>query len=306
MLRLKSLAKVSIRQNATKQTMTYSKVQVETLTKALLENPFNPGKVIDRFSHGHPLMQEMRREYPDAKPVKEPTVFDKLSQQSYENLESLRARSNYEKELNLIEKERTYTYPIDTSKFTYFDEKLYEAEKNVDWKQHIDFVKNELSQFKGTGQLYYFLEAIGQGLAKNPYMSLEEKKDEIARYVQYFIYKKENIIMLQLISAEQFKAFDNSEYANRMQDRKSRKTDVHTPEGVNPRHLWRDQKFTPYNVQRPEFFWMTVEKAEDREKLKKAFGDKLRTHKDEKLVRISHFADDETLRIGSVNKTRNL
>ena len=98
MLRLKSLAKVSIRQNATKQTMTYSKVQVETLTKALLENPFNPGKVIDRFSQGHPLMQEMRREYPDAKPVKEPTVFDKLSQQSYENCHSLENNSkNVEK-----------------------------------------------------------------------------------------------------------------------------------------------------------------------------------------------------------------
>ena len=149
-------------------------------------------------------------------------------------LETLRARSNYEKELNLIEKERTYTYPIDTSKFTYFDEKLYDAEKNVDWKEHIDFVKNELSQFKGTGQLYYFLEAIGQGLAKNPYLSIEEKKDEIARYVQYFIYKKENIIMLQLITAEQFSKFEKSEYATRMQDRKSRKADVHNPEGVNP------------------------------------------------------------------------
>ena len=79
-----------------------------SITKALLENPFNPGKVIDRFSQGHPLMQEMRREYPDAKPVKEPTVFDKLSQQSYENCHSLENNSkqriaNAKKKLSTLE-----------------------------------------------------------------------------------------------------------------------------------------------------------------------------------------------------------
>merc|ERR1712066_792735 len=128
----------------------------------------------------------------------------------------------YSKLLQLEKQGRLFNYPINSENFNWFDEKIPEKEKNVSWEEHIDIVDKNLSMFQFTGQhsgsanqLYFFLEAVGQGLSKNPYMSLDEKLDELARYVQYFVHKKEVLLGTQLLNKKQVAVYENSDLNKR-------------------------------------------------------------------------------------------
>jgi len=295
----------------------YNKRQIQAISEGIKNSKEFTVLEIPEIAKGLPTLQQLRLKYPDAKSP-EPTIFDHLSQKSYDKLRSMTYTGNrgWSKELLLQEQGRTFEFPIDSSKTNFYDEKIPVEEENVDFSEHIDFVEKNLKQFyfdpkrhdPSNNQLYYFLEAVGQGLAKNPYMTLNEKLDEIARYVQYFLFKKDIITGVQLLSRKNLSVYQNSSFATR-----KIKKDHWTKPGYNPRHSWRHQLATPYNIQRPEYFWLSVKNEKDRQKLKAVFGENCLLHGEpfvakpgvpvesrhhkaawgEDVVRITHLADDE-------------
>jgi len=285
--------------------LAYNKKQIESINDALLTaSDFLHPTAIPSLTQGLPTISALRAKYPDAK-TPEPSIYDKIEQASYEKLQSMTYthQRGYSKELQLQKQGRTFDFPIDSSKFNWFDDKIPEAEKDVDFSEHIDFVEKNLHQFRFQGQpgqpnpsnqLYFFLEAVGLGLSKNPYMKLSEKLDEIARYVQYFVFKKEILLGVQLLTDEQMAAYETSQFATRRV-----KKDHWTKDGYSGRYHWRHHRNTPQDQQRPEYFWLQVPDAKDREKLKEVFGEhfffeKRKRPQDatvptENIVRISNF-----------------
>jgi len=265
--------------NGPNEQQVYSKRQIESINDALLsaDHFLYPTK-IPSLRQGLPTITKLRAMYPDAK-TPEPSIYDKIEQASYEKLQTMTYTQNrgYAREIQLEKQGRTFEFPIDSSKYNWFDDKIPAAEDGVDFSEHIDFVEKQLKQFRFQGkpgksnpsnQLYFFLEAVGIGLSKNPYMTLEEKLDEVARYIQYFVFKKEVLLGVDLLTEEQMTAYETSDFAKR-----HIKKDHWTKEGYTPRYSWRHHRATPHDKERPEYFWLNVPSAKDREKLKEFFGE---------------------------------
>lgn len=283
----------------------YTQKQVKMLTSALTtaKNFTYPENLSAKLLEGLPTIKRLRIQYPDAK-TPEPSIYDKHQQASFNKLHELTysGQRGYSKLLGLEKQGRLFTYPINSENFNWYDNKIPEKEKNVSWEEHIDFVEKNLAEFKFSGknsgsanQLYFFLEAVGQGLSKNPYMTLDEKLDDIARYsalqryhifgfvfkisgicfsnalyVQYFVHKKEVLLGTQLLNKSQVTTYVNSKLAQR----RIRK-DHWTREGYSARYDWRYNRATPIDTARPEYFWLKVPEKEHREKLQEFFGDNM-------------------------------
>lgn len=250
------------------------------LTSALTtaKNFTYPENLSAKLLEGLPTIKRLRIQYPDAK-TPEPSIYDKHQQASFNKLHELTysGQRGYSKLLSLEKQGRLFTYPINSENFNWYDDKIPEKEKNVSWEEHIDFVEKNLAEFKFSGknsgsanQLYFFLEAVGQGLSKNPYMTLDEKLDDIARYVQYFVHKKEVLLGTQLLNKSQVTTYVNSKLAQR----RIRK-DHWTREGYSARYDWRYNRATPIDTARPEYFWLKVPEKEHRDKLQEFFGDNM-------------------------------
>lgn len=258
----------------------YTQKQVKMLTSALTtaKNFTYPENLSAKLLEGLPTIKRLRIQYPDAK-TPEPSIYDKHQQASFNKLHELTysGQRGYSKLLSLEKQGRLFTYPINSENFNWYDDKIPEKEKNVSWEEHIDFVEKNLAEFKFSGknsgsanQLYFFLEAVGQGLSKNPYMTLDEKLDDIARYVQYFVHKKEVLLGTQLLNKSQVTTYVNSKLAQR----RIRK-DHWTREGYSARYDWRYNRATPIDTARPEYFWLKVPEKEHRDKLQEFFGDNM-------------------------------
>lgn len=258
----------------------YTQKQVKMLTSALTtaKNFTYPENLSAKLLEGLPTIKRLRIQYPDAK-TPEPSIYDKHQQASFNKLHELTysGQRGYSKLLSLEKQGRLFTYPINSENFNWYDDKIPEKEKNVSWEEHIDFVEKNLAEFKFSGknsgsanQLYFFLEAVGQGLSKNPYMILDEKLDDIARYVQYFVHKKEVLLGTQLLNKSQVTTYVNSKLAQR----RIRK-DHWTREGYSARYDWRYNRATPIDTARPEYFWLKVPEKEHRDKLQEFFGDNM-------------------------------
>merc|ERR1711976_198918 len=262
----------------------YDRTAVEQLTEAAIANPFNIGQTIARFKPGHPIIANYRTKYPEYeknvgenfennphKFCSQPCTLDRLQQKSCETEVNryYSENSGWKKEISKMQAGKSYAFPIDSSQWNYYDEKIPVEEAETPYYEHAEFVERHLGELKNLGQVFFFFEGIGQGLSKNPYLTLNEKLDEIARYVQYLVFKQEMVIGTGLLDEAKFEILKNCSYTHR------RITHDHwTREGWNPRHLWREEEWN-LEADRPEYFYLTLPNEDEFLKLKLIFKDNL-------------------------------
>ena len=65
----------------------------------------------------------------------------------------------------------------------------WESEANVGFEQHI-FLEDLLEDFPQDGPIRIFMEMVCMGMSKNPYLTVEQKQENIDWYKNYFEEKK--------------------------------------------------------------------------------------------------------------------
>jgi small subunit ribosomal protein S31 len=68
-----------------------------------------------------------------------------------------------------------------------------EEEENVPFSEHIFLDKHLEGWCPKKGPVRHFMELVCVGLSKNPYFSVEEKKDNILGYREYFESKQSEL-----------------------------------------------------------------------------------------------------------------
>ncbi|KAI4483825.1 hypothetical protein M0802_013299 [Mischocyttarus mexicanus] len=98
----------------------------------------------------------------------------------------------FQEMIQWTESGKLWKFPID-------NEIGMEKETNVHFTEHV-FLERHLKDWCPTsGPVRHFMELVCVGLSKNPYMTVNEKKDHIAWYKEYFKGKKEILLELGAI-----------------------------------------------------------------------------------------------------------
>ena len=112
----------------------YNRQQINMLTHSccnLDKTHFvNPENLSPKLQQGLPLLQRLRKQYPDAE-TPPPSIYDKYEQASYNKLQDMvySGQRGYSKLLQLEKQGRLFSYPVNSEKFNWFDEKIPEKEK---------------------------------------------------------------------------------------------------------------------------------------------------------------------------------
>uniref|UniRef100_A0A183IGK3 Small ribosomal subunit protein mS31 n=1 Tax=Soboliphyme baturini TaxID=241478 RepID=A0A183IGK3_9BILA len=94
-------------------------------------------------------------------------------------------RNGFEEMIQWTEEGKLYPYPVN-------NEYMFH-ERNVPFYEHI-FLENLIKDgFPSSGPIRHFMELVTHGLSKNPFMSIEKKRDHIDWFKQYFKEKKGEI-----------------------------------------------------------------------------------------------------------------
>ncbi|CAK1602379.1 unnamed protein product [Parnassius mnemosyne] len=111
-------------------------------------------------------------------------MWETLNQREL-NLATLQPPANYFQKMILwTEQGKVWKFPIN-------NEQGLEEEKNVHFSEHI-FLDTHLEGWCPTrGPIRHFMELVCVGLSKNPFYTVQEKKDHIMWYKEYFESKKD-------------------------------------------------------------------------------------------------------------------
>ncbi|KAK3589350.1 hypothetical protein CHS0354_009994 [Potamilus streckersoni] len=123
---------------------------------------------------------------------KQPDTGDRVSVSLFDEVEKENAEllynipSNYfEEQMQLTKEGKIWTFPID-------NEAGWEEEKNVKFYEHV-FLEKHIADFPQKGPIRHFMELVLVGLSKNPYMTVEQKKEHIHWFRDYFKQKQSTL-----------------------------------------------------------------------------------------------------------------
>lgn len=94
-------------------------------------------------------------------------------------------RNGFEEMIQWTKEEKLWTFPID-------NEAGLDEEQKVEFHEHI-FLEKYLEDFPKHGPIRHFMELVICGLSKNPYLTVQQKKDHIDWFHDYF-HKKEDLL----------------------------------------------------------------------------------------------------------------
>lgn len=117
--------------------------------------------------------------------VKLPT-WDRLYQKSLQMAVTHPPKNIYEQMIIWTEQGKLWKFPID-------NEQGMDDEKNVFFAEHV-FLEGLIDEWcPSKGPIRHFMELVCVGLSKNPFLTVEEKKDHINWFRQYF-YEKNQLL----------------------------------------------------------------------------------------------------------------
>ncbi|XP_067141095.1 small ribosomal subunit protein mS31 [Centruroides vittatus] len=119
------------------------------------------------------------------KDIPETTLWNELKEHSLKLLVTHPPKNAFEEMIRWTEEGKLWKFPID-------NEQGLEEEKKVGFHEHV-FLEPLLEGFPKKGPIRHFMELVVVGLSKNPYVTVERKKEHIEWYRQYFK-DKENIL----------------------------------------------------------------------------------------------------------------
>lgn len=94
-------------------------------------------------------------------------------------------RNGFEEMIQWTKEGKLWTFPID-------NEAGLDEEQKVEFHEHV-FLEKYLEDFPKHGPIRHFMELVICGLSKNPYLTVQQKKDHIDWFQDYF-HKKEDLL----------------------------------------------------------------------------------------------------------------
>ncbi|XP_056417969.1 28S ribosomal protein S31, mitochondrial [Hyla sarda] len=94
-------------------------------------------------------------------------------------------RNGFEEMIQWTKEGKLWTFPVD-------NEAGLDEEHKVEFHEHI-FLEKYLEDFPKQGPIRHFMELVMCGLSKNPYLTVQQKKDHIDWFHDYF-HKKEDLL----------------------------------------------------------------------------------------------------------------
>lgn len=92
--------------------------------------------------------------------------------------------NGFEEMILLTEQGKLWKYPID-------NEQGMDAEQQVPFEDHV-FFEDQLTGFPKNDYIERFMELVTSGLARNPYMTVDRKREVIKFYRDYFEHHREH------------------------------------------------------------------------------------------------------------------
>ncbi|XP_040282016.1 28S ribosomal protein S31, mitochondrial [Bufo bufo] len=114
-----------------------------------------------------------------------PTLWDLELAKEIASVSEHPPRNGFEEMIQWTKEGKLWTFPIDNE--TGLDE-----EQKVEFHEHI-FLEKYLEDFPRHGPIRHFMELVICGLSKNPYLTVQQKKDHIDWFQDYFN-KKEDLL----------------------------------------------------------------------------------------------------------------
>ncbi|XP_023224765.1 28S ribosomal protein S31, mitochondrial-like [Centruroides sculpturatus] len=117
--------------------------------------------------------------------IPETALWNELKEHNLKLLVTHPPKNAFEEMIRWTEEGKLWKFPIN-------NEQGIEEEKKVGFHEHV-FLEPLLEGFPKKGPIRHFMELVIVGLSKNPYITVERKKEHIEWYRQYFK-DKENIL----------------------------------------------------------------------------------------------------------------
>ena len=104
------------------------------------------------------------------------TIFQEMAEQEVKDLGmSATVQSGFHDLMDNIH--RQWSFPVDNE--------IYKTEENVGFDEHV-FLEHLLDDFPQTGNIQQFMELVVTGLQQNPHLTVQEKKEHIEWFREYF------------------------------------------------------------------------------------------------------------------------
>lgn len=120
---------------------------------------------------------DVKTKWSEEQSITIPTLFHEMAEKEIKDLGmSTSAQSGYQ---DLIENvNRQWAFPVD-------NEACKNEEENVGFDEHV-FLEYLLDEYPKSGNISEFMELVITGLQQNPHLSIQEKKEHIAWFKEYF------------------------------------------------------------------------------------------------------------------------
>lgn len=107
-----------------------------------------------------------------------PTLFEQIERETLEKLADLPAPTAFDEMITWTEQGILWKFPIDC-------EQGLDKEAQVGFHEHV-FLDHLIEDFPARGPIRHFMELIITGLSKNPYLTVEQKKEHVQWFREYF------------------------------------------------------------------------------------------------------------------------
>lgn len=130
-----------------------------------------------RIGPRYHLFDKVREKWPQEQEFVDTSIFQEMAEQEVKDLGmSTTVQSGFHDLMDIID--RQWAFPVD-------NEVCKVEEEAVGFDEHV-FLEHLLDDFPKAGNIRQFMELVVTGLQQNPYLSVEDKKEHIEWFKDYF------------------------------------------------------------------------------------------------------------------------
>ncbi|XP_041352210.1 28S ribosomal protein S31, mitochondrial-like [Gigantopelta aegis] len=120
------------------------------------------------------------------------SLFDEITKEEFEKYIEAPPRNAFEEMIQWTKEGKLWTFPIN-------NEAGMHEERKVEFHEHI-FLDHLISDFPKKGPIRHFMELVTVGLSKNPYLTVQQKREHIEWFRDYF--KEKQAILEETLGSE--------------------------------------------------------------------------------------------------------
>ena len=122
------------------------------------------------------MFDKVREKWSDEHGDVDKSIFQEMAEQEVKDLGmSATVKSGFNDLMDNIH--RQWSFPVDNE--------IYKTDENVGFDEHV-FLEHLLDDFPQTGNIQQFMELVVTGLQQNPHLTVQEKKEHVEWFREYF------------------------------------------------------------------------------------------------------------------------